>query len=319
MEQRIAALVLGIGNVLWADEGFGVRAVEALHAAFDVSRRRRAAGRRHAGPRPVRRGRVGAARAGVRRHRLRARPAARSRCCATTRCRRGARRSSRRTRPASTTCWRWRDSTALRPERDHRRSACSRSSSSDFGGSLRAAGARAPRRGRRARRAASWPPGARRPRRAPTARPSPPLNAAALALDAYEARPAVRGRTPAASATRGCWRRAPRATGELTCASASPCDGRRARRRDRRLRRAAAARERHQRAAGRRPPPRHLGARVPGQRGARARRRRGGADRRRARRAGRRCSPAAPTSTRYFADLVDREPQLPAHLQGTAA
>jgi hydrogenase maturation protease len=25
-------LVLGIGNVLWADEGFGVRAVEALHA-----------------------------------------------------------------------------------------------------------------------------------------------------------------------------------------------------------------------------------------------------------------------------------------------
>jgi hydrogenase maturation protease len=28
------ALVLGIGNVLWADEGFGVRAVEALHAAY---------------------------------------------------------------------------------------------------------------------------------------------------------------------------------------------------------------------------------------------------------------------------------------------
>ena len=24
-------LVLGIGNLLWADEGFGVRAVEALH------------------------------------------------------------------------------------------------------------------------------------------------------------------------------------------------------------------------------------------------------------------------------------------------
>ncbi len=34
MEQRIAARVLGIGNVLWADEGFGVRAVEALNAAF---------------------------------------------------------------------------------------------------------------------------------------------------------------------------------------------------------------------------------------------------------------------------------------------
>jgi hydrogenase maturation protease len=28
------ALVLGIGNVLWADEGFGVRAVEAMHAAY---------------------------------------------------------------------------------------------------------------------------------------------------------------------------------------------------------------------------------------------------------------------------------------------
>ena len=27
-------LVLGIGNVLWADEGFGIRAVEALHAAY---------------------------------------------------------------------------------------------------------------------------------------------------------------------------------------------------------------------------------------------------------------------------------------------
>jgi len=28
-------LVLGIGNPLWADEGFGVRAVEALHAGYD--------------------------------------------------------------------------------------------------------------------------------------------------------------------------------------------------------------------------------------------------------------------------------------------
>jgi len=31
---RREALVIGIGNVLWADEGFGVRAVEAVHAAF---------------------------------------------------------------------------------------------------------------------------------------------------------------------------------------------------------------------------------------------------------------------------------------------
>ncbi len=34
MAGRVDALVLGIGNVLWADEGFGVRAVEALHAAY---------------------------------------------------------------------------------------------------------------------------------------------------------------------------------------------------------------------------------------------------------------------------------------------
>ena len=34
VETRCDALVLGIGNVLWADEGFGVRAVEALHAGY---------------------------------------------------------------------------------------------------------------------------------------------------------------------------------------------------------------------------------------------------------------------------------------------
>lgn len=34
MDGRREVLVLGIGNVLWADEGFGVRTVEALHAAF---------------------------------------------------------------------------------------------------------------------------------------------------------------------------------------------------------------------------------------------------------------------------------------------
>ena len=31
----VEVLVLGIGNVLWADEGFGVRAVEALHDAYE--------------------------------------------------------------------------------------------------------------------------------------------------------------------------------------------------------------------------------------------------------------------------------------------
>lgn len=30
----VGALVIGIGNVLWADEGFGVRAVEALHDTY---------------------------------------------------------------------------------------------------------------------------------------------------------------------------------------------------------------------------------------------------------------------------------------------
>jgi hydrogenase maturation protease len=34
MDERREVLVMGIGNVLWADEGFGVRAVEALHEAF---------------------------------------------------------------------------------------------------------------------------------------------------------------------------------------------------------------------------------------------------------------------------------------------
>ena len=34
MGHRFEALALGIGNVLWADEGFGVRAVEVLHATY---------------------------------------------------------------------------------------------------------------------------------------------------------------------------------------------------------------------------------------------------------------------------------------------
>jgi hydrogenase maturation protease len=34
VEERYAAVVLGLGNVLWADEGFGVRAAEALHAGY---------------------------------------------------------------------------------------------------------------------------------------------------------------------------------------------------------------------------------------------------------------------------------------------
>jgi len=34
MDTRREVLVLGIGNLLWADEGFGVRAVESLNQAF---------------------------------------------------------------------------------------------------------------------------------------------------------------------------------------------------------------------------------------------------------------------------------------------
>jgi hydrogenase maturation protease len=34
VEAGVGTLVLGIGNVLWADEGFGVRAVEALHETY---------------------------------------------------------------------------------------------------------------------------------------------------------------------------------------------------------------------------------------------------------------------------------------------
>jgi len=37
VETPCEVLVLGIGNVLWADEGFGVRAVEALNAAYSFA------------------------------------------------------------------------------------------------------------------------------------------------------------------------------------------------------------------------------------------------------------------------------------------
>jgi hydrogenase maturation protease len=32
----VTVLVLGIGNILWADEGFGVRAVEAFHRRYEL-------------------------------------------------------------------------------------------------------------------------------------------------------------------------------------------------------------------------------------------------------------------------------------------
>ena len=36
MQDAAITMVLGIGNVLWADDGFGVRAVEALHERFSA-------------------------------------------------------------------------------------------------------------------------------------------------------------------------------------------------------------------------------------------------------------------------------------------
>jgi len=35
MQTSVSTLILGIGNILWADEGFGVRAVEALHRHYE--------------------------------------------------------------------------------------------------------------------------------------------------------------------------------------------------------------------------------------------------------------------------------------------
>ncbi|MEW5738957.1 MAG: HyaD/HybD family hydrogenase maturation endopeptidase [Myxococcota bacterium] len=36
MSDKTPALVMGIGNLLWADEGFGLRCLEALHQRFDA-------------------------------------------------------------------------------------------------------------------------------------------------------------------------------------------------------------------------------------------------------------------------------------------
>jgi hydrogenase maturation protease len=36
-EAKTPVLVLGIGNLLWADEGFGIRCVDALHRRFEMS------------------------------------------------------------------------------------------------------------------------------------------------------------------------------------------------------------------------------------------------------------------------------------------
>ncbi len=36
MQSAISTLILGIGNILWADEGFGVRVIETLHRQYEL-------------------------------------------------------------------------------------------------------------------------------------------------------------------------------------------------------------------------------------------------------------------------------------------
>ena len=64
-------LVLGIGNILWADEGFGVRCVEAMAAGVSVRCERQAARWRHPGHLSGGPGARGGCLGGVRRRRLR--------------------------------------------------------------------------------------------------------------------------------------------------------------------------------------------------------------------------------------------------------
>ena len=128
-------------------------------------------------------------------------------------------------------------------------------------------------------------------------------------------RPPVGGRRLPHRRSRGCWRPRAGATGSpdhvhrhAHAASVEPGDGRP------RSARAAGARERLNccSSASSRRAPGCSPSRARASRG--ARRRRGGADQRRARRAGGGARRRRPTSTRFFADLVDREPELPAHL-----
>ena len=104
MDPRCEVLVLGIGNLLWADEGFGVRAVEALHAAYEFPAAVTVKDGGTLGLNLYERYRRGQARAGLRRDRFRAGARNACACCAAPRCRRGDAPGSRRTRSASTTC-----------------------------------------------------------------------------------------------------------------------------------------------------------------------------------------------------------------------
>ena len=316
MDDRCEALVLGIGNVLWADEGFGVRAVEALHAAFAFP----------AGVVLQDGGTLGlnllrarspsrAPRAGVRRHRLRPCPghaqgAARRRGAGV-----GPRPSSRRTRPASTTCSRWRSSTAAPRDASSHRRAAGRAVRFRRQPARRRCGRACPRPSRSRR--GSWPPGASPARRA---RPAPPSSRSTRrrSRSTPTKRAAPPPPTPAASAIRGCSPPAPR-RGRLSDVRRHPHAGRRAPRRGIAVVRRSRPPRAHRPGAGRRRSRRAAGSsRSRARARAHADRRGSRADRRRARRARGRARRRRPTSTRYFADLIDREPELPDHLKGTA-
>ncbi len=183
MERRCEVLVLGIGNLLWADEGFGVRAVEALHAAY-ASRR---ASLQDGGTlglnlyEPIARR---AACSSSTRSTSVSLPA-RSGCCATPKCRRGA---ATKLSPHQIG---FNDVLALarlngRAPRDDRRDRRAAGRAQRLRRqpppSPSAHGCRRPSRSRRTQLAAWGFPGA--PRQ--PGLPSAPLNADPLTLDAYE-------------------------------------------------------------------------------------------------------------------------------------
>ena len=85
--QQPRVLVLGIGNILWADEGFGVRAVEAFHRDFEMPANVTVLDGGTQGLYLVDFVQEARPAAGVRRHRLRARARHAEDWCATTRCR----------------------------------------------------------------------------------------------------------------------------------------------------------------------------------------------------------------------------------------
>ena len=252
----------------------------------------------------LRRRRDGAARAGVRRDRLR--PCARHAAGAARRRSAGVGRTQdvaapdRLQRRAGA-------GAAARPRARARssRSACSRSTLDDFGGSLTA-----PVRARLARGRAAAPRGELAAwGYAGTPRPPDDARRAAERGVARARTPTKSGRPSADDACRDR-RSAPararaRARGRLTMCIGIPHAGHRVRRSSSPSAKAAAGASGSTSCWSATQPVGHLGAGLPGHGGARADRRTRRADTRGARRARSRRWPATATSTRYFADLVD--------------